>query len=308
MGSSSKLALIIVTKDRPDEIRRLLSSLRRQTRRPDLVVIVDAGTPPLTEDLYGAADLAVRYIRCLPPSTARQRNQGLKEVRTGFDFIGFTDDDAVFEERAVERMMTFWSSAGPNVGGAAFNLVNHPPLHLEALKKAALTERLGLYSRVPGVVAPSGFHAMIGFVEKTIYTDWIPGVAVWRREVFERFRYDEWFRGYSYLEDLDFSFRVGRQFRMAVVGPARYHHLQAPDGRGNDYEFGRREVLNRFHFVAKHAELSPRACLMAIGMRLGISLAAMLRRRRTSFGVRAFGNVIGLAERLILGRELGRGR
>jgi hypothetical protein len=31
------------------------------------------------------------------------------------------------------------------------------------------------------------------------------GASVWRREIFDKFSFEEFFEGYSYLEDLDFQ-------------------------------------------------------------------------------------------------------
>ena len=42
-----KIRFIIPTKDRPDDIRSMLNSLALQTRKPDPVIIIDAGTQPL---------------------------------------------------------------------------------------------------------------------------------------------------------------------------------------------------------------------------------------------------------------------
>ncbi|MBM3312692.1 MAG: glycosyltransferase family 2 protein [Candidatus Aminicenantes bacterium] len=297
--SSPRLAFVIATKDRPLEIGRLLRNLREQSRRPDLVVIVDSGTPPLSPALLGEGGFGLVYVRCLPPSSARQRNLGLASVGPGFDLVGFLDDDAVFEPGAVAAMLDFWSSAGPDVGGAGFNLLNHPPLDFGGLKRTPFAERLGLYRRKPGAVAPSGFQTLIGTVPETTDVEWLPTTAVvWRREVFERHRFDEWFRGYSYLEDLDFSYRVGLEKRLVIVAPALYLHLQASGGRGNDFEFGRGEVGARFHFVDKHPGLSPLACWAALGLRFGLSLAGMVRDARPRFGLRALGNLVGFAGRI----------
>ena len=38
-----KLAYVVPTKDRPDDLRKLLESLAAQTRAPDQIVIVDGG-------------------------------------------------------------------------------------------------------------------------------------------------------------------------------------------------------------------------------------------------------------------------
>jgi GT2 family glycosyltransferase len=298
-----KLTFVVATKDRPEELRRLWRSLCSQNRLPGEVVIVDASARPFPLADLEPVPIFLRYLRTGVASATRQRNLGLDAVGPDANLVGFLDDDAVLEEGAVEEMLRFWEGADGEVGGAAFNLVNHPPLDLASLKHTRLAESLGFYSKRPGTVAPSGFQTMIGFVERTTWTDWLPsGASVWRREVVRDYRFDEWFDGYSYLEDLDFSYRVGKSFKLAVVAGARYSHLQAPGGRGGGYAFGLREVLNRVHFVKKYPELSLRKCYAALSARLLMSLALAVRERRVSFIARAFGNAVGLV-RSTLGTE-----
>ncbi|MGE5741496.1 MAG: glycosyltransferase family 2 protein, partial [Candidatus Aminicenantes bacterium RBG_16_66_30] len=158
----------------------------------------------------------------------------------------------------------------------------------------------GLYSGRGGGVTASGFQTMIGPVTVTTWTEWLPsGASVWRRDIFGRFRFDEWFEGYSYLEDLDFSYRVGRASKLAVVAPARYRHLPASGGRGGGYAFGLREVLNRTHFVRKHPGLSIAKCRAALTLRLLMSLADAVRERKASSAARAFGNAVGLVRSML---------
>lgn len=303
MSASPEISFVVATKDRPEELLRMWRSLCRQSRVPDEVVIVDASDRPTT--LVGPLGdpPALRYIRTAVASATRQRNLGLDAVRPAADFVGFLDDDAVLEEGAVEEMLRFFDTAEAGVGGAAFNMANHPPLDWPVLKRSRLAESLGLYAKRGGAVTASGFQTMIGPLERTAWTDWLPsGASVWRKDVLRDCRFDEWFSGYSYLEDLDFSYRVGKSFKLAVVAGARYVHLQASGGRGGGYAFGLREVLNRVHFVKKYPEFSPRKCYAALTARLLMNVVFAVRERKASFVARAIGNSVGLV-RSALGVE-----
>ena len=303
MPAPLKLTFVVATKDRPEELRRMWRSLSRQTRPPDEVVIVDASARPSTLVGPRAAPPVLRYIRTAVASATRQRNLGLDAVGPDADLIGFLDDDAVLEEGAVEEMLRFFETADAGVGGAAFNMANHPPLDWPILKRTRIVESLGLYARRGGAVTASGFQTMIGPLARTEWTDWLPsGASVWRRAVVRDHRFDEWYDGYSYLEDLDFSYRVGKAYKLAVVAGARYHHLPAPGGRGGGYAFGVREVLNRVHFVKKYPEFSLRKCYAALSARLLMNVAFAARERKASFIARAWGNVVGLAKSAIRAR------
>ena len=291
-----RIAFIVATKDRPEELGRLWRSLLAQTRLPDEVVIVDAGARPAPPDGPRTAPPVLRHLTSPVASAARQRNAGLDALDPSVDLVGFVDDDAVLDDDAVAETLRFFEEFGPELGGAALNMVNHPPLDLAAVKRTPFAESLGLYARRSGAVTASGFQTMIGRVEATAWTDWLPsGASVWRREIFRGHRFDAWYSGASYLEDLDFSYRVGRAYRLAVVAAARYRHLPAAGGRGSAYVFGVREVLNRIHFVRKHDELSPAKCRAALVARMAMSLAFAVRERDLSFAARACGNAVGLA-------------
>ncbi|HPW16970.1 MAG TPA: glycosyltransferase [Candidatus Aminicenantes bacterium] len=297
----SRISFVVATKDRPEELARLWRSLVAQTRPPDEVVVVDAGARPAPPAGPRPPRPVLRHVPSPVASATRQRNLGLDAIGPDIDLVGFVDDDAVLEPAAVAEMLRFFDEFGPELGGAAFNMLNHPPLGLAGLKRTPLAEALGLYARRRGAVTASGFQTMLGRVEATAWAEWLPtGASVWRREIFGGHRFDEWYSGYSYLEDLDFSYRVGRVYRLAVAASAGYRHLPADGGRGGAYVFGLREVLNRVHFVGKHVELSPARCRAALAARLLMSLGLAVRRGDASFLARAFGNAVGLARSIIV--------
>jgi glycosyltransferase involved in cell wall biosynthesis len=224
----TRAAFVVATKDRPREFGRLIQGLEAQTRLPDEIIVVDGGRNSVEAFCRTVRAFPVRHIPCLPPSASRQRNRGVDAVHPGADLIGFLDDDVVLDDSAMENMLQFWQDADGRVGGASFNMLNHPPVAWPWVKLSPFAESAGLYSRRPGTVSPAGFQTMIGRPWSTVYTDWLPSTAsLWRREVFDHFRFDEWFEGYSYLEDLDFSYRVGKAYSLAVVADAGYFHFPA---------------------------------------------------------------------------------
>ena len=142
---------------------------------------------------------------------------------------------------------------------------------------------------------------MMETVNEDCYVDWFPtGAAAWRRDVIERFPLDGYFKGYSYLEDLDFSFTVRKHYRLAVVAAARYHHFPSPSGRMSQYKFGRMEVANRLYFVRKHG-LSVARCCVGIAIRLFLTVSDFVRHARIASLQRAAGNIAELGSRVCRG-------
>ncbi len=292
-----KLALVVATRDRRPEIRRMLVSLSAQTRKPDKVIIVDGGADIVEDVVMGFPALNPIFLKASFPSASKQRNMGLSAVGDDFAYIGFLDDDVVLAPEAIEHMMEFWEQASERIAGAALNLINHPPLDWPFLKTSRFAEILGLYSLRKGVVMSSGFQTMIGLVQRVTYSAWLPTTAVvWRKRVLDQFRFDEWFDGYSYLEDLDFSYRVGKEFSMAIVPGSFYSHLPGACGRGNGFVFGLREVRNRLHFVRKNPELSGPKCAVALVIRTFMNLVLAIKLGNAYHFQRFLGNIAGLAQ------------
>ena len=291
-----KIAFVVATKDRPNDLRKMLQSLSDQTVHPDQIIIVDSSKNSIYPITKKFQTLNIKYIHHSEPSAAAQRNIGVKNIDSEIDLVGFLDDDVILEKQAMEVMLKFWKTASEDLGGCAFNMMNPPPTSGTKLKATTLVEWLGLYSRQKGVVMPSGWQTLTGTVSETIFADWLPSTAaIWRREVFDDYMFDENFDGYSYLEDLDFSYSVGKQYMLAVVADAKYWHYSSLFGRVNQYKFGKIEVRNRIYLVKKHG-LSLSRCYFGILIRFFMTIGNGLRTGECSHFRRAIGNCIGFVQ------------
>lgn len=291
-----RIVFVVPTKDRPRELLALLDNLEGQTRVPEKVVVVDSSEEPATPFLDGKSDNGwILYRRHAPPSAAAQRNAGIQAVGGRFDLIGLLDDDVTLAPDAIERMLAFWQSEeSRGVGGAAFNQLHETSiLAASVLKRSRMVNFLGLYARRPGSVAPSGWHSLIGTVRRNTRVEWLQtGAAVWRSEVFGEYEFDEYFDSYSYLEDLEFSYTVGREWALVVVADAQYEHHGAPGGRVDAERFGEIEVRNRLYFVRKHG-LSMSRCIIGLVIRFGLTLIDVVKERNRDSVLRARGNLAG---------------
>jgi GT2 family glycosyltransferase len=293
----NRFAFVIATMDRPQELERLLNSFMNQAMKPYQIVIVDGGSLRVEALCQRFPQLNISYIVSRPPDAVKQRSLGIQIALRESSYIGLMDDDTVLEPTALEEMKRFWDEAAPDVGGAAFNLMNSPDLEFSKLKQHPLVEKLGLYSTRIGAVLPSGFHTTLRRVSTLTQVDWLPsGGVVWKSEIFSEFRFDNWFKGYTYLEDLDFSYRAGRKFRLAVVAKAGYFHYPGSSGRGGGVEFGRREVINRAYFVKKNNDLSLPKCYLGLLFRLSISFIMAFKSFRYYNWQRVWGNCLGFSD------------
>ncbi len=291
-----KLALVVPTKDRPDDLRKLLSSLAAQTRQPDQLIVVDGSNPDIRHVIAEFPGLAVDYVRVYPPSLSQQRNAGMQRLNPAITLAGYLDDDIVVESQAIEAMLGFWTTASADIGGAAFNITNAARPNWVHLKSLLLVD-----SVLPGRILPSGFPSTIGFQQADLDTDWLYGGAtVWRREVVDLYAYDEWFLGTGFMEDVDFSFTVRRDHRLKVVAGARLAHYSHPVRLERETLLGRWQVTNRMYFVRKHRArgLSIVVAWLASGGTALLNIAIALVRRRRDYWLRAKGNMLGMASEI----------
>jgi GT2 family glycosyltransferase len=292
-----RVAYVVPTKDRPDDLRKMLRSLVGQTRRPDQVIVVDGSSEPVQCVVEEFPELAANYVRVFPPGLAKQRNAGMAVLRPEISVAGYLDDDLVLEPDATEKMMKFFEDARDDVGGAAFSIINQP-----AVSTSKAAEFFLLSDTRPGKMLRSGFQSQIPFVRDTVETDWLYGGAtLWRREVIREYSYDEWYVGTGFLEDVDYSFRVRQKFRLFVVGNARVYHYSRPIALERNFLLGRHQVVNRTYFVRKMRKFSNAAFAWSITGQFFHNLMSSVARRNTAGIRRAMGNLAGLTD-LLSGR------
>jgi glycosyltransferase involved in cell wall biosynthesis len=290
-----KLVFITPTKDRPEDLKKMMDSFASQTRKPDQVIIVDASKQPVKSVCDSIKGLEIDYIRWdKKPSAAAQRNGGLSMVRDNIDLVCFFDDDQVLHVDALEKMLVFWQSAKPEIVGASFNLANYEDKRSAIFKKSRLSNALGLYCSQPGKVAHSGWQSLYGKVTKNTEVEWMgSGASVWKKHILDEFHFDEYFDGYSYLEDVDFSYSISRKYKLVVVADAFFEHYHSTSGRVNAYQFGRVETRNRKYIVKKH-NLSLLSFYASVFIRGCITLKEALFGMNKNALWRAIGNITGL--------------
>lgn len=287
----NKIAYIVPTKDHPEDLRKLLISVREQTSRPEQFIIVDGGDREVKDLLDDFKDLQIDYCRVRPPGLTRQRNAGKKLLRPEITLAGYLDDDIVMEKDANERMLEYFENVSPDHGGASFYITNNPVIRQNLLKRIFLLD-----DGRKGVILGSGMNSTAYSLEADLYVEWLCGGAtVWRREILDSLTYDENYRGYGHFDDLDFSCRIGQEYRLKVLANARVAHYYTPIRMERNYAYGVLDVVNRFYFVRKFpGRFSVVQCLWAtIGMTM-LYFLLFLKKRDKGLLLRCGGFIAGI--------------
>lgn len=289
-----RLALIVPTRNRPKLLGQLLESLAAGSVRPHQTIVVDGSDEPI-EATLAAHSLPVTYVRVWPPGLTRQRNAGLLALDDGIDLVGYLDDDILVAPDAIENLLRFWQGAGPDVGGVLFHITNTPHRPPSLLYRLFLVE-----SRRRGTILRSGYATSVEPTEAATPSAWLCGGAtVWRREIVDRFAYDEWFAGAANYEDADFAYRAGREYRLFVLRDARVEHHPPPFDPKKMRHYGEMHVTYRWYFVKKHfGRTFPAFYWATAGVIASHLVSALIRWNRASF-YGAVGGLIGLVKVLV---------
>ena len=278
--------------NRPAELRRMLASVESQSALPDEIIVIDGSTEPMENVAKDFPRLRLKTMRIFPPGLTKQRNAGMTMLSPHITLAACLDDDLVLEPGSIETMLRFWDSAPKHLGGASFNIVNvRSP---RALRVKSIF-RMDSFKR--GTVLRSGYEATIAPVRKDTRVEWLCGGAtVWRREVIEEFKYDEWFKGYAYFEDVDYSYRVGRKYQLMILADARVKHLSAPVKESRNYTLGKCQVINRRYFMHKHPGMSLALFYWATFGLIIANIGEGVLTKSPGLFARVLGNVVGLLQ------------
>ncbi len=290
-----KIALIIPTRNRPQLMSKLMATFRAQTVRPQQIIVVDGSDEPIETELRRRhSELDITYVHVHPPGLTRQRNAGIRAVADDMTLVGYLDDDIELEPEAIENLLSFWNSAGDDVGGVSFHITNNERLPTSRFGCFFLTD-----NREQGKILPSGFVTPVYPEEPAAPTEWLCGGAtVWRRGMVDTFKYDEWFGGTAYFEDVDFSYRVARTHKLFVLRDARVTHNPPPFEARKMRYYGEMHCTYRYHFVKKHFGRVWPFYWSTIGVLATRSYAAVRHLDAKSY-YNVLGTLIGLGKVLV---------
>lgn len=251
------VSAVIPTRHRPESLRRALSSLLAQQIWPAEVVVVDASSDERTRAVVEAVArragpmCAVRWCAAVEAGAAAQRNYGVG-VSTQ-PFVWFCDDDIILKPHCVERL---WQAVCSDtaLGGVSATITNQqyrtPGVASRMLYRClgARTKR-GVAGRLIGPVV-NVLPEDRDDLPEVVAVEWLNTTCtIYRKEALPTPPFDSIFTGYSLMEDVALSLRVGRFWSLANARTARIFHDSQPGEHKQDRAtVAAMEVVNR-HYV-----------------------------------------------------------
>jgi GT2 family glycosyltransferase len=267
-----RFSLIICTYMRPKPLLDLLTSVAKQTRYPDEILIVDGSTNFETQQLLTQnrfKNLQYFLVSEENRGLTRQRNFGIEKTGSHIDIVCFLDDDTVLEKEYFENLIATYEihPEALGVGGYITNEVewkkagddrsNAKEFFFDGWKRSEpsrfrIRKKLALDSDVDPGFSPLFSHGRsTSFLPpsgKIYQTEQLIGcVFSFRKDVFKTFSFSHYFEGYGLYEDADLTLRLAKTGKLYVNTAARLAHYHNESGRPNKFSYGKMVVRNGWY-------------------------------------------------------------
>jgi GT2 family glycosyltransferase len=245
LGEEFSITALICTRNRLDVVVKCVRTLVAQTRLPDELVVIDSsdeiGLETRLREVIAGVDIAFIY-RHTDPGLTLQRNIGVSMAHGSIVLL--PDDDTVLEPDYVENIAKVYAEDREGaIGGVQGSFLGEKGLSRWGIAFRRVFQLPGATGL--GRIQASGFPSYINLPDKLTDVDMLSGAnASYRREVLEQFKWNEAFRGYSYMEDDDYSYRISREYCLKQTPKAKLVHEHSPSARDNMERAVRMEVRN----------------------------------------------------------------
>ncbi|MBN1353348.1 MAG: glycosyltransferase family 2 protein [Candidatus Omnitrophica bacterium] len=261
------ISIIIATDRRPHEIKECLESLKGQSLLPDEIIIAHGGSDAETEETVNSLvinnDLKVRlkYYNIGPLGAAVQRNKGAEKA-TG-DILLFLDDDVLAEPDFIKEITSvFEKDPERKIAGVSGTIVNQTYTRLRRINKFLFDislrkgERRASYAGKVVGPAVNFLPEDKRLAEAEQAVDWLPSCcSAYRKDIFLEYEFNKNFKGYSFMEDVELSSRIGKKYRLINTSKARCFHKDLGGRTHKSWIFVEKmKVLNRWYVMTKVLE------------------------------------------------------
>ena len=252
-----KLSVIICTRNRFDDFTRTLPSIAVQTRLPDELIVIDSSDDNKLEAYLGSLTLPfpVRYFRSQPGLTL-QRNHGIRE--SAGDLIFFFDDDVTLDKNYLAEMeRIFTRDTHHDIGAVGGKIVKAPPqtlrLKFEIAVFGFIRTFFGVVGTRNGMFYPSGMPSHPHKNQASGFIECLSGCCMaFRREVFEKAKFDEALAHYGLMEDVDISKQtLDAGYKSYYQTSATLIHNESPMNRLKVQQWAETSVINYDYLFRK---------------------------------------------------------
>ena len=317
---------------RPQPLLTLLKSVAIQSVVPNQIVIVDGSTNYETQKILEQNNFQnIQYFLVDDDNRGltKQRNFGISKVNIDTEVVCFLDDDIDLNEGYFKKILKTYENFPDAIGVGGFienesiwtfvGINFHSSLKdfcFDGWKtndgiRFVARKILGLDSNEPPGFQSNFSHGRsLGFLppSRKVYAveQLMGGVSSYRKSVFDSHQFSEYFQGYGLYEDADFSIRVSKSGSLYLNTAATLNHFHAPDGRPNQYIYGKMVVRNGWYVwrvrnpkpTFTHRFKWNAITTLLILIRFSNTFTPNANKARAAF-TEAFGRTVGLLSLLV---------
>jgi len=292
---TANTSVVIPTKNRSKKIIFLLNQIKKINFN-EIIIVDSSDLIHKNKIISYIKNKKIRLISTIP-SSAHQRNMGLKKVNRKSKYILFFDDDIKIRPNSLLKMNIGVKKYKKNkdLCSFGFNLISGTSKNIiDKFKESKFVELIGLYSRYSGKVLESGWHTKISDLTKDTYVEWIySGATLFKADKIKKMRFSNLNKGFDYLEDLYFSYKLTKKkYKHIIISDAKVNNYNLEER--NNFNFGFIEIINRHKFVEIYNKKKLLFYLTAI-IRM-FYLTKNILNFKFSYIYRLWGNFIGLVK------------
>ncbi|MCB9111277.1 MAG: glycosyltransferase family 2 protein [Anaerolineales bacterium] len=253
-----KVSVIICTRNRFDDFTKTLPSIAAQSRLPDELIVVDSSDEERLEEYLSSMKFPflVRYFHTQPGLTL-QRNYSIRECAN--DLLFFFDDDVDLDKNYLAEVeKVFASDVDHTIGAVGGKIANTPPQTLRMRFEIAFFSFIrtffGIVGTRNGKFYPSGMPSHPRKNQSSGYIECLSGCCMaFRREVFEKAKFDEALAHYGLMEDVDISKQtLDAGYKIYYQTSATLIHNESPMNRLKVQQWAEMSVVNYDYLFRKN--------------------------------------------------------
>jgi GT2 family glycosyltransferase len=232
-----RIAVVVATTSRSDEVGALLNRLDRQSRKPDRVIISAHAESDLPPGAHARAEVALG-----PKGLTTQRNRGIELILPDCDIVVFFDDDYLPSLNCIAGVERVFADHPRSVGARGHLLADGTSTAGVSSEEA---ERLldefdsGAQPEVWAELSRRGLYATYGC-----------NMAFQVNAIGDT-RFDEALPLYGLCEDLDFGARLMNRGPLLLTNSFVGVHRGVKGGRTRGMQLGYSQIANPIYLMGK---------------------------------------------------------
>lgn len=247
-----RYSVLVATRNRPEALANLLTSLETLDLQPIEVVIVSSGLS-INHTLEQFDTLNIKHAHTQKRGQIWQKQLGITLISETSDWVMFLDDDLTLFPDTVSKLFECLQEVENQEEILGIGLRQYPAQQLSRLKRLMLGF---MKLNKPGSITRTSVNTNYMYENRKTYTSWLNGASMWRREVLYLYSFEILNSPTSYCEDLIFSYRVSKRGKLVAVPDAYFEFQNSLWPQFTSFTTFRDTVFWKAYFILDNREFS----------------------------------------------------